>query len=99
MAGLTDEQKRIVREWGEKVSPPQLHLMFLKHGHYVRAEAIRRYLKREGIAPACGRREPLRGVDVAAKVHELGGVRAVAEHFQCSQWAVRLALKRQRTKP
>lgn len=97
MASLTEAQKKLVLEWGEKVAPPQLHLMFLRHGQYVRTEAIRRYLKRQGVTPASGRREPLRGVDVAEQVRELGSVRAVAERFSCSEWAVRLAIKRQGT--
>lgn len=97
MTSLTEAQQKAVIALGDKVTVPQLHREFLRRGQYVRQEVIRRFLARQGITPASGRREPLRGVDVAMQLEELGSVRAVAERFGCSQWAVRLALKRQRT--
>ena len=88
---LTEKQKLAIRTLAKKRTP-----VWIANKLDLPEWRVRRWCKKLGVVPPHGKDRPLHGVDVLAAIEELGDVAAVAEHYGCSEQAVRWRRARQR---
>lgn len=81
---LTDKQKQAIRTLARNRPPT-----WIADKLNLPAWRIRRACKAMGVTPPCGKNRPLFGVNVLEAIERLGSVVAVAEHYGCSEQAVR----------